>query len=324
MAELTTGTLIGEAWKTALDEMADLGTTDRHYGRDFRPGTELWQRAARIYRIAARRPGQAAPADVTTVLPEQLTDEQWNGSYLPLVEMVCQVYGECWHGQRAGRRMVSMDNLALLLRAKGHTKAYVEQTGGGCATLYSGGTWRDEHGDDRQDAVFGPGSFYGLDGWQEPYASCGEMFLGRDDDGAGQHHKLPDGATDEEIVEAIHAQIVASQAQSAVAAAVQKARDGVRSRTPFGDRLTDEQHWALREEDAAHCGGDADWRIAVNLYELDEPITVSGREVLPAGTYVLTVEGKHELAFPVADRHAAREYVWAVEDEYRATCPNAV
>lgn len=61
-------------------------------------------------------------------------------------------------------------------------KVYVEQTGGGTATIYIGPVWQDDEGYDRQTLMIGPGSF----DWGSPndsQFSFGEVCVGPDDDG---------------------------------------------------------------------------------------------------------------------------------------------
>jgi hypothetical protein len=307
MTKPTTHVLVAEAWKTALDEIADLGTTDRFYGNT-RPESELWDRAIRLYR---ERCFSYPDVDGARDVPRKLTAEQAAGEYAIPLAMVRQAYAE-----RLGSRLISLNRIVELLHAKGHLKAYVEHTGGGTATLVSGTTWRDDSGDDRHDARFGPGEFYGIEFfWQEPYARPSELFVGRDDDGTTMDNKLPDGATDEQIAEAIHLQILASQAMANVGAFTQQVRDSVLQRMPWGMRVTDDQCELLSEQQPFVSGGDADWRVAVFLYELDEVIATEDL-LLSAGSYIRTVEGKHEQAFSVPDRQAARQYVLALEDEY--------
>lgn len=79
---------------------------------------------------------------------------------------------------------VDLDALAAAVRALGH-EAFVEQTGGGCATLFAGGTHIDGHGETRYVAAAGPGWFDGPD-WTLPRAFIGQggdFCVGPDDDG---------------------------------------------------------------------------------------------------------------------------------------------
>lgn len=79
---------------------------------------------------------------------------------------------------------IDLDALAAAVRDLGF-HAYVEQTGGGCATLFAGEEHPDAHGDKRWDAGAGPGWFDGP-GWTNARASIGQggdFCVGPDDDG---------------------------------------------------------------------------------------------------------------------------------------------
>ncbi len=76
---------------------------------------------------------------------------------------------------------LNLDKVCDLLHKRG-IKAYVEQTGGGCATIFAGPTHIDEYGDERYAAVAGPGWFAGP-GWLHGRATTDEFGVGRDDDG---------------------------------------------------------------------------------------------------------------------------------------------
>lgn len=76
---------------------------------------------------------------------------------------------------------IDMDAVADLLNVAG-VAAYVEQTGGGCATIYAGPTHTDEHGDERYAVVAGPGWFDGP-AWTCARAAVGDFYIGPDDDG---------------------------------------------------------------------------------------------------------------------------------------------
>lgn len=75
---------------------------------------------------------------------------------------------------------IDLDALCAAVRALGHEDAYVEQTGGGCATLFAGGTYTDAHGDQRWRAAAGPGWFDGP-GWTNGRAALGDFYVGPDD-----------------------------------------------------------------------------------------------------------------------------------------------
>lgn len=60
--------------------------------------------------------------------------------------------------------------------------AYVEQTGGGTATIYAGVPYKDDEGDQRFPAVAGPGWFT-EPGWRGGRSTLYEFSIGPDDDG---------------------------------------------------------------------------------------------------------------------------------------------
>lgn len=82
------------------------------------------------------------------------------------------------------RRVVDLDKVCDIMSRDHHIKAYVEQTGGGCATIYAGPKYTDDSGDGRYAIVAGPG-------WFEPtrlgnlrgVASLDDFYIGVDDDG---------------------------------------------------------------------------------------------------------------------------------------------
>jgi len=76
---------------------------------------------------------------------------------------------------------LNMDQITSILNRYG-VPAYVEQTGGGCATIYAGTAYPDDKGQDRYDAVAGPGWFDGP-GFTLPRAETEEFYIGLDDDG---------------------------------------------------------------------------------------------------------------------------------------------
>lgn len=61
--------------------------------------------------------------------------------------------------------------------------AYVEQTGGGTATIYAGARWHEEGWGDRWAAIAGPGWFDGPN-WTQGRAHADDFYVGPDDDGA--------------------------------------------------------------------------------------------------------------------------------------------
>lgn len=76
----------------------------------------------------------------------------------------------------------SMDGVVDALNAAGF-KAYTEQTGGGCATIYAGERYVDGEGDTRFQILAGPGWFAGEGLWTEPRADTDDFYIGPDDDG---------------------------------------------------------------------------------------------------------------------------------------------
>jgi hypothetical protein len=79
---------------------------------------------------------------------------------------------------------IDLDALAAAVRDLG-IEAFVEQTGGGCATVWAGEQHEDQHGDQRWDAGAGPGWFEGP-GYTNARALIGQggdFCVGPDDDG---------------------------------------------------------------------------------------------------------------------------------------------
>jgi len=163
--------------------------------------------------------------------------------------------------------------------------------------------------------VAGPVSFYS-EGFCDPFADPADFLVGRDDDGLTEQHQVPAGATVEGIAELIDLQVKVSTAMTAVSRAlVGLRRQGIR----WGVLLSDDLREALQELEATAVGGDADWRVAVYLYELPEPVdTWAGR--IPAGTYLRTVKDKTVRAWVVTGD--ARGYVAAIEAEYEMDVPD--
>lgn len=79
---------------------------------------------------------------------------------------------------------LNFDSICELLRAQG-IPAYVEQTGGGCATIYAGEPDRTDPDWPRFAAVAGPGWFEGP-GWTNGRGDTGEFYVGPDDDGESE------------------------------------------------------------------------------------------------------------------------------------------
>jgi hypothetical protein len=118
---------------------------------------------------------------------------------------------------------ISMDRVCELLRARG-IPAYVEQTGGGVATIYAGKLepvqepvyrWAPEGGRERAgtttverwQAVAGPGWFE--PGWQNPRADLSDFSIGPDDDGEAEPVYAAEDWDEEQVAEAIAKQVAA-------------------------------------------------------------------------------------------------------------------
>lgn len=79
---------------------------------------------------------------------------------------------------------VDMDKVCDILKERG-IPAYVEQTGGGCATVYAGEPWDEEGWGKRYPALAGPGWFEGP-GWTNARGDTDDFCIGLDDDGVGE------------------------------------------------------------------------------------------------------------------------------------------
>jgi hypothetical protein len=99
----------------------------------------------------------------------------------------------------------SMDEVVRLLRERHGVKARVEDTGGGCATIYAGGL-----------TLAGPGWFEGSSGRVQPaaFGSCrsfgdvAEFYVGPDDDGVSEPVSFGVSDREVEIAAAIAAQVL--------------------------------------------------------------------------------------------------------------------
>lgn len=108
---------------------------------------------------------------------------------------------------------VNMDEIVRILREElGVPTAYVEQTGGGCATIFAGPTWKDQYGDEHFYAAAGPG--YWTHGWTNPdpantaLGELGDFHVGPDDGGMSDTPvwTAMEGETERSIAERIAAQ----------------------------------------------------------------------------------------------------------------------
>lgn len=82
-----------------------------------------------------------------------------------------------------GPRIIDLNVVCDHLHARG-VAAYVEYTGGGCATIYAGEQYLDEEGERRYQAVAGPG--YWHFGGVIPVAPTNDFYIGPDDDGESE------------------------------------------------------------------------------------------------------------------------------------------
>lgn len=76
--------------------------------------------------------------------------------------------------------IIDMDAVVADLHAMGHP-AFVQQTGGGCATIQAGTPFTDSLGDDRYPVLAGPGWFEGP-GFTVARANVADFYIGPDED----------------------------------------------------------------------------------------------------------------------------------------------
>lgn len=107
---------------------------------------------------------------------------------------------------------VNMDRIVEIIKAEGFY-AYVEQTGGGCATIYSSDRSSEQYpgapapylinpldGEGRYPVIAGPGWFEGP-GWTNARGALGDFYVGPDDDGERTPWEAGEGETEETIAE---------------------------------------------------------------------------------------------------------------------------
>lgn len=125
-------------------------------------------------------------------------------------------------------RILDLDEVVRLLKEEHHTAAYVEQTGGGCATIYAGVLaereepryrWtengREQVGTElnpRWQAVAGPGWFEGP-GWTNGRATVDEFYVGPDDDGEADPVVATRDWTERDAAAAIAKEVGSHEAQ---------------------------------------------------------------------------------------------------------------
>lgn len=95
---------------------------------------------------------------------------------------------------------INMDRIVEGLRQEG-VRAYVEQTGGGCATIYIGETIPDSKGAgwDGYELCAGPGWFDGP-GWTLARGARSDFYIGPDDQGETDPFSVTEDMTDGEIL----------------------------------------------------------------------------------------------------------------------------
>ena len=97
------------------------------------------------------------------------------------IEVWNEMTGQCPQCKQAGGKFqpktFDLNVLTELIQQRGFN-AYVEHTGGGCATIYVG----DADSDGFYLAAAGAGHFDGIN-WTEPRGTWGDFCWGRDDEG---------------------------------------------------------------------------------------------------------------------------------------------
>lgn len=108
---------------------------------------------------------------------------------------------------------INLDEVVRLLQAEhGIANAYVEQTGGGCATIYAGPQHTDGNGDQRYAVAAGPGWFAGP-GFTVARATPADFYIGPDDDGESEVIEVARLAADSQTDAGI-ARLIAEQVEA--------------------------------------------------------------------------------------------------------------
>ena len=102
---------------------------------------------------------------------------------------------------------LNLDTVVENLKSR-NVKAYVEQTGGGCATILVG-----EVTDGRAEVLAGPGWFSGP-AWTEGRADTEDFYIGPDDDGIADPIRVGDDWDEQKVAEVISAQYVEQRAKA--------------------------------------------------------------------------------------------------------------
>jgi hypothetical protein len=116
------------------------------------------------------------------------------------------------------KKTIDMNAIVADLVRRG-IPAYVEQTGGGAATIYAGTPWHEEGYGDRYPATAGPGQY--MFGGARPVADLRDFYIGPDDDGDTLPPAVPVDATPGQVADLI-AQTVAQYARDPLAAFVRE------------------------------------------------------------------------------------------------------
>jgi len=108
---------------------------------------------------------------------------------------------------------IDLQKVCDILASEHSVTAYVEQTGGGCATIYAGEPWDEANWGNRYPAVAGPGWFDGP-GWTLPRGDLHDFYIGPDDDGESDDITRPLDDHDETAVARLIAAAVAEYQRS--------------------------------------------------------------------------------------------------------------
>lgn len=113
---------------------------------------------------------------------------------------------------------LDMDLICTLIHAAG-LPAYVEQTGGGCATIQAGPTRLNGNGDSIYAALCGPGWFESFDLNQAPpfqrgRAHTDDCYVGADDQGDTEAWAAGDSDDEQSVAERIITTIMAAIVES--------------------------------------------------------------------------------------------------------------
>lgn len=97
--------------------------------------------------------------------------------------------------------MLSLDAVALEIQLRGHF-AFVDMTGGGCATVFAGEKRTDIFGDERYAVQLGAGHFEGP-GWTNAVGWVEEMSFSKDDGGLSESFLIEEGWNEVDVAVAV-------------------------------------------------------------------------------------------------------------------------